>query len=67
MYKPHGNHKTKTYSKYMKDKERNISLPLKKIFKPQRKRAREKRKELEKLRKQPENNEQSVNKHITYQ
>ena len=51
----------------MKDKERNISLPLKKIFKPQRKRAREKRKELEKLRKQPENNEQSVNKHITYQ
>ena len=43
MYTPHGNHKTKTYSKYTKDTERNISIPLKKIFKPQKKRARGKK------------------------
>lgn len=48
----------------MKDKERNISLPLKKIFNPQKKASKRKRKELEKLHKQPENNEQNVNKHI---
>ena len=33
IYKLHGNHKAKTYGRYTKDKERNLSLPLKKVTK----------------------------------
>lgn len=60
--KPHGKHKVKSPGEYTK--ERNISIPLKKVIKSQRKRAREERAR-EKLQKQPENNEQNGIMYIT--
>ena len=51
--KSHGSHNVKTCSKRTKDRERNLSIPLK-VIKPQRKRAREEERNKEKAQKQPE-------------
>lgn len=62
--KPYGNHKAKTYTKYKKDKERNMSILTKKYIKSQRKRAREEgnRKELQK---QPEKDKMAISTYLS--
>ena len=53
IYKPHANHKTKTYN--TQKRERNPNVTLKKIIKPQGKRIKEDEKSREELQKQLEN------------
>lgn len=55
LYKPHGNNKVKTYSRYTKDKEGNHGIPLQKFINLQKKAAREEEKN-KGTTKQPENN-----------
>ena len=53
MWKLHGNHKAKTYSKYTKENEKRIqrNIALRKVIKPQRKNEREEEKNRRQLQK----------------
>lgn len=62
--KPHSDHKAKIYSKYTKDRDKNIRIPLRKSSNHKGREQEKERNKVE-LQKQPENNYQNGNKHIS--